>query len=86
MEADLKSEALDAEDKVEKAEVVAVEVDKEDFMEMKGSILALIFSFYQTILTQTILHLMTPNVIMNSLRKKKINHDIAKPLGSEPPS
>ena len=71
MEADLKSEALDAEDKVDKAEVVAVEVDKEDFMEMKGSILALIFSFYQTISTQTILHLMTPNVIMNSLRKKK---------------
>ena len=48
---DLEEEAMDAEDKVAKANVVAVAVDKEDIMKMKGNTLTLIFTAYQTIST-----------------------------------
>ena len=48
---DLEEEAMDAEDKVAKANVVAVAVDEEDIMKMKGNTLTLIFTAYQTILT-----------------------------------
>ena len=48
---DLEEEAMDAEDKVAKANVVAVAVDEEDIMKMKGNTLTLIFTAYQTIST-----------------------------------
>ena len=50
-EANMVSDSLDAEDKVAKANVVAVAVDEEDIMKMKGNTLTLIFTAYQTIST-----------------------------------
>ena len=68
---DLEAEAMDAEDKVAEANVVAVAVDEEDIMEMKGNTLTLIFTAYQTILTLKILHLMTTNGTINSRKNSK---------------
>ena len=68
---DLEAEAMDAEDKVAEANVVAVAVDEEDIMEMKGNNLTLIFTAYQTILTLKILHLMTTNGTIHSRKNSK---------------
>ena len=50
IEANLVADAVDAEDKVFKAEVVAVARDKEDITETKGITLTLNFDAYQKIL------------------------------------
>ena len=60
------ADAVDAEDKLAEAKVVAMAVDEYNIMETNGITLMFIFPASQTILTKTILYLMTTNSVLNS--------------------
>ena len=68
VEDNLVAEAVDAEDKMAEAKVVAVAMDKDGIMETKGITLMLNFTDSRTILTLKILHFMTTNGIINSCK------------------